>query len=387
MKQTWAQWFSLLNLGVERWAGFFTWALVSGSALYFLGRRSASSYFSANWWAVFALFCLFILLFALATRDKPYQHEPRSRLLLIGLQLLTIVFLYWQVPYNFIAILGVMWVSQLPYFMGLNWVTLLAFALALPQGFIYSLRWQDDYAWFTAFLFVGFNLFAAMMMAAQLREQRAREREQQTNHELRTTQALLKEATRQAERTRIARNVHDVVGHHLTALSIQLQLAERQTSATQSLAHAAITQSRSIAQLLLADVREAVADMRAAEATNVSELLATALIQVPGKQIDLQVDEDLSCQQWRVAETMLRSVQEGVTNFIRHSRGNKLHIEVTLQALQWQLLMMDNGSASAPVMGNGLRGMRERVEELGGRWQLDNQHGWQLTIELPREPQ
>ncbi|WP_127346338.1 histidine kinase [Pseudidiomarina mangrovi] len=391
MKQTWSHWFSQLNLGVERWAGFFTWALVSGSGLYFFGQRSLSSYFSLSWWWALALFVAFIVLFVLATRDAPYRREPGTRLLLIAVQLLVIVLLYWQVPYSFIAILAVMWVSQLPYFMALNWVTLMAFVLAIPHALIYGLHWHDDYAWLTAFLFVGFNLFAAMMMAAQLREQRAREREQQANQELRTTQALLKEVTRQAERTRIARNIHDLVGHHLTALSIQLQVAERQTSTGDSAAHKAIAQSRSIAQLLLADVREAVADMRAAEATNVAELLATALLEAPGKRIALEVAPDLQCQHWGIAEVLLRAVQEGVTNFVRHSHGTQLRINVQLQPQQWLLTLVDNGGVSQqPVtdseLGNGLKGMRERVEELAGHWQLDRHDGWQLSIRLPRVP-
>lgn len=387
MKQTWSQWFSHLNLGVERWAGFFTWALVSGSGLYFLGQRSSSSYLSAYWWLVLVLFVLFIALFVWSTREAPFKHEVATRRVLVVMQFALIMLLYWYVPYNFVAILAVMWVSQLPYMMGLNWVTLIAFAVAAPHALIYSLHWQDKYAWLTSLLFVGFNLFAAMMMAGQLREQRAREREQQINQELRTTQALLKEATRQAERTRIARNIHDLVGHHLTALSIQLQVAERQTGTPDSAAHAAIAQSRSIAQLLLADVREAVADMRAAEATNVAELLSTALLKVPGKRINLQVDADLHCQQWQVAEVMLRAVQEGVTNFVRHSNGSELQIEVQLQAQQWHVTMVDNGSIGKVQLGNGLSGMRERVEELGGQWQLDHRTGWRLTLVLPRATQ
>lgn len=330
MKNVIAHRFTHLNLGLERWAAFFTWALVSGASLYFLGARSASPYFSPSWWFALIVFVVFITLFVIATRDRPFQHEALVRPSLIGLQLLIVIGLYWLVPYNFVAILAVMWISQLPYLMPLNWVALAAFGLAIPHALIYGLYWQDKYAWLTAMLFVGFNLFAAMTMAAQLREQRGREREQQINQELRTTQALLREATRQAERTRIARNIHDLLGHHLTALSIQLQLAERQTDPSNSAVRSALGQSRSIAQLLLADVREAVAELREAEATPIAQLLQDALIAIPAKQIQLQVDPDLHCGHWRIAEVMLRAVQEGVTNFARHSSGDQLQIAVQL---------------------------------------------------------
>lgn len=84
---------------------------------------------------------------------------------------------------------------------------------------------------------------------------------------------------------------------------------------------------------------------------------------------------------------MLRAVQEGVTNFVRHSNGSELQIEVQLQAQQWHVTMVDNGSIGKVQLGNGLSGMRERVEELGGQWQLDHRTGWRLTLVLPRATQ
>ena len=111
-----------------------------------------------------------------------------------------------------------------------------------------------------------FNLFAMIMSNTAIKESKAREEADALNRQLLSTQQLKKQALTQDERLRIARNIHDVLGHHLTALTINLQVASRKADLLESTESQAIKrqveQSHSIAKLLLSDVREAISDIR-----------------------------------------------------------------------------------------------------------------------------
>ena len=88
---------------------------------------------------------------------------------------------------------------------------------------MFALVWeQTNGLWLTAILFWTFNLFSLMMMESRKQAEVAREQAEQANRELRALQDLMQQASRKDERTRIARDIHDLVGHHLTALSLHL---------------------------------------------------------------------------------------------------------------------------------------------------------------------
>jgi signal transduction histidine kinase len=111
----------------------------------------------------------------------------------------------------------------------------------------------------SATLFLMFNLFALIMMNTAIKERRAREQANQLNRELLATHSLLRQASQQAERVRIARNIHDLLGHHLTALTINLQVASR---IVEGEAKEKVEQCHSLSKVLLSDVREAVSEIR-----------------------------------------------------------------------------------------------------------------------------
>lgn len=370
------------NYGVDRWAAGFTWGLLAVSCLYFLAQRSSSAIGSGHWNIAAVSFLLFYLAFHLATQHTPLPNEPRLRIGLVVVQFFLVVFLFFLVPYNFVAILMVLWAAQLPYFMPLNRAIALSPLVALPHFFVYHFYWQDTYAWLSSVLFWTFIIFSMTMMGTQLREARARENEQRINRELRATQALLAEASKQSERTRIARNIHDLLGHHLTALSINLQVAERKSDGD---AKALIANSRSIAQLLLADVREAVSTIRESESINISNALAALHVDVPGKNIVIECPSSLSIDDIDTAEAIIAMVQESLTNFLRHSRGNTFTAKITDQHREIRVLVHDNGQKIKFVEeGNGLRGLRERIALANGQLTLSFADGMSLNATLPR---
>jgi len=116
-------------------------------------------------------------------------------------------------------------------------------------------------------LFLGISLFAFMSSVVAMRQNTARVELRMVNSELRATQALLEENTRIAERVRIARELHDLVGHHLTALTLNLEVVTHLVDG-KVLGH--VQQAHSLAKLLLADVREVVSEMREGDKVNLA---------------------------------------------------------------------------------------------------------------------
>ncbi len=374
---------SLRDYGFERWAGLFTWALLTAISLWLIAERPDTQFLSLGWFAVLGLFVAFIAAFSFATQDEPLPQEPASRFLLLGLQLLCVYGLFWLIPLNFLAILLTMWCVQLPHFFPVRTAAVIALIISVPHALIFQLHWDYSNAWLSTLLFWAFHLFAILMMASQLREVRAREREQATNRELRATQALLTEVNKQNERTRIARNIHDLLGHHLTALAIQLQVAERQSEGD---VKKVLQRSQSIAKLLLSDVREAVSEIRSNSDMPLSTILQELVYEVPGKEVVLDVEPSLHLQQVEVADAVVRIAQEGITNFVRHSRGDRFTVRVRAADNTLVVEMSDNGTLGKVVeFGNGLRGMQARTEALNGVFSCNTEQGLAIAIELPME--
>jgi len=121
-------------------------------------------------------------------------------------------------------------------------------------------------------IFLGISLFAYMSGVVSLRQHISRDALRKVNSELRATQALLADNTRIAERVRIARELHDLVGHHLTALTLNLEVATHLVDG-KALDH--VQQAHSLAKLLLADVREVVSDMRVDDKVDLAAALRT----------------------------------------------------------------------------------------------------------------
>ncbi|RUO64740.1 sensor histidine kinase [Idiomarina ramblicola] len=368
------------HLDHEQWVAILSWALLTSFCLYMLGQRATSPFFGLHWLVSATAFLVFIVSFAIATRDKPYSNEPWLRLSLIVVQLVAIYSLYYLVPYSFVAILMTICVAQLPYYTSIRNSVLLSVPLSLPLWFIYQFVWSDNYAWISALLFWAFNLFSIVTMGTRMRETKALEREQAINRELRATQMLLQEASKQNERTRIARNIHDLIGHHLTALSINLQVASRKAGDD---LRPVLEKSQSITKLLLSDVREAVSDLRDSAVLNIEETLE-ALSGISGeKTIKVKCDKDLNIQRVDIADTILRVSQEAVTNFLKHSNGDAQALVVSRQGKLLNLTITDNGKVRQVKEGNGLRGIHERAAKVGAELQIEAaSEGFRIQLTL-----
>jgi signal transduction histidine kinase len=314
------------------------------------------------------------------------------------------------VPYSYLAIFVVIWSAILPYYVPWKHCLVLSVPIAIPTALIQANLWHEQQAVLTGALFWTFNLFAMIMSNTAIKEARAREDADALNRQLSSTQQLMKQALTQDERLRIARNIHDVLGHHLTALTINLQVASRKVSMLEGKdpqdIKKHVEQSHSIAKLLLSDVREAVSDIRENAAINFSDAVHALVEELPRPRVALHIDDNLSLTNVSIADCLLRCMQEALTNVIKHSSAQFFVISLQQQDGSYYLCMQDSCVPSDPkaylsnlelnleeakhihdaavTPGNGLKGMQERVSSLGGHiaWQ-QNKDGFQIDIQIP----
>jgi signal transduction histidine kinase len=231
---------------------------------------------------------------------------------------------------------------------------------------------------------LGFQGFAVAAIASARGEAEARMVLARTNAELLATRTLLDEATRARERTRIARDLHDVLGHNLTALGLQLEIASH---VGEEAARAQVAKARELTSHLLDDVRDVVASMRPEGSASLVAAIRALVVEVPGLAIHLDVPESLVVEDSCRAECVVRCVQEIVTNTRRHARGaENLWIRLCREGDDVTVEAHDDGRAAEETCdGQGLRGMRSRLEEMGGRLEVRRapERAFAISARLP----
>jgi signal transduction histidine kinase len=234
-------------------------------------------------------------------------------------------------------------------------------------------------------LYVGVSGFVYVAGLVAKQQAEAREEQRRLNAELRATRSLLADSARVGERLRISRELHDLLGHHLTALSLNLEVAGHLSDGK---AQEHVRQAHTLARLLLTDVREAVSAMRGEERIDLEAALRTLIEGVPSLRVQLDVDGPLAFDDPQGAQVLVRCAQEIITNAIRHAQAQRLWLRVARQGRELHLAARDDGVGSdAFTPGNGLSGMRERLKTVGGRVEVSTApgQGFSIDIHLPLE--
>lgn len=271
----------------------------------------------------------------------------------------------------------------LPMALALAWLIGQILLLVLVLHNIPDLAFAD--AALSGGLFLGMSGFAFVTGMVALQQHAARDELRKVNSELRATQALLADNTRIAERVRIARELHDLVGHHLTALTLNLEVATHLADG-KALEH--VQQAKSLAKLLLADVREAVSEMREDDKVDLAAALRTLVGGTPEPRIHLDLPSSLALTDPVRAQVLLRCTQEMITNSVRHAQADNLWISLRQDDLGLALTARDDGRGVDEVeAGNGLNGMRERLRQLGGELKIETSpgSGFALRAWMPME--
>ncbi len=228
-------------------------------------------------------------------------------------------------------------------------------------------------------LYLVLQAAAYLGLLAMLREGESRLRLSEANVRLRAAAALLAESSRAQERLRIARELHDLIGHQLTVLALELEVASHQAEGE---AAESVGRARAVTRSLLADVRGTVGEMRGGD-RRLGEALESVVADLPEPSVHLRVDEAAVVDEARTA-ALIRCSQEVITNAIRHSHAANLWIEVAAEGDALVFEARDDGVGAAEVvLGNGLRGIAERVEALGGTVDFRGRDGFRVRAEVP----
>ncbi|HEV2271336.1 MAG TPA: sensor histidine kinase [Steroidobacteraceae bacterium] len=201
------------------------------------------------------------------------------------------------------------------------------------------------------------------------------------NKRLGLAQDQIEHLAKVAERERIARDLHDVLGHTLSVVVLKSELAGKLMGSDLERARREIGEVEQIGRQALAEVREAIRGYRA-DGLFAEIARARRTLDAAGVSLDCHTDGvRLEPAQESVLSLVLR---EAVTNILRHAGATSCRLEVAADDRGTVLRVEDNGRGAIQREGNGIRGMRERVEALGGRLEIESRQGTRLTAEIPR---
>ncbi|GAB3337234.1 sensor histidine kinase [Marilutibacter aestuarii] len=377
-----------------RYAGLFTWVVVGVPLLYLYSwswlleaggvESGVAAAFAAMPWAAIGAYALFGASYAWLTRELGGRQVRWVDQLFLLVLTASAVGVSYFTETGLGSILLMVTASVLPWMLplrvGVAW-------LVLSQLIIVPVYIRLDLPVFEAVmqsvLYAGFSGFVFVTSLVARQQSLAREEQRQLNAELRATRALLAESARVNERTRISRELHDLLGHHLTALSLNLEVASH---LSEGRVKDHVRQAHTLARLLLTDVREAVSQLREGGAIDLESALRPLAENVPSLNIQMDIQSPLTVDDPERAHTLLRSTQEIITNTVRHAHARNLWIEARSEDGMIVMRARDDGrGADSPVPGNGLQGMRERLQQQGGELTIETrpQAGFSLRLVLP----
>jgi two-component system, NarL family, sensor histidine kinase DesK len=227
-------------------------------------------------------------------------------------------------------------------------------------------------------LTVGLTIFISMIVGISNIFVAQQKRSQ---YKLRLAHDEIERLAALAERERIARDLHDVLGHTLSVIVLKSELAGRLVERDPERAAQEIGDVEKTARTALKEVREAIGGYRsqglAAEVEMARNTLQTAGVAMACESPVPKLTAE--------EETVLcLALREAVTNIVRHAHATQCRMRfATTEDRFHSLLVEDDGPNPVKQEGNGLRGMRERVQSLGGRFSISSEHGTTLLVELP----
>ena len=377
-----------------RYAGLFTWAMVGLPLLYswirplYIRASDDELILPPMPWQGWVAYFVFGISYTWLTRGLDRRNRTVADYVLLLLLTLAALGVSYFNGSGLGSVLLMVAACVLPWLLPLSvgsaW--LLISQLATVPVFALLLNFPLLDALMQSLLYAGFSGFVFITSLVALQQSQAREEQRRLNAELRATRALLAESARVNERTRISRELHDLLGHHLTALSLNLEVAGH---LSEGRVKEHVQQAHTLARLLLTDVREAVSQLREGGAIDLSAALRPLAENVPKLDIHMDIRQPLTVEDPERAHVLLRCAQEAITNAVRHAGAHNLWMSADSDGRRVVLQVRDDGDGVDQVTpGNGLQGMRERLQQLGGRLDIATRrgHGFQLTMTLPVAP-
>jgi two-component system sensor histidine kinase DesK len=332
---------------------------------------------SLTYWLWFAAFyvAFFALFFAIAKTEGRFQR---------ALIVLMFVLSYAYFPFNESACGAFVYPAVIMAFVARRTRTYILILIAAVIGIMLE-TWlfhnldigamQFRMSWWSGAMGAFFCIVIGLSNLAYSRQQQASFMLQRANDEI-------EHLAQVAERERIARDLHDLLGHTLTVIAIKSELANRLLERDPARAKQEMLDVEQTARKALADVREAVAGYRSegltAEISRARRTLLSAEVTLNTSiaNVELTAGE---------ANVLCLCLREAVTNIVRHAHASTCDVQLVSTDTGLCLSIDDNGTGSADKEGNGLRGMRERVASVQGKLRFAStpETGTRLTVTLP----
>ena len=240
--------------------------------------------------------------------------------------------------------------------------------------------------------------FVVLFTQLRLNEQDARIKAEELTRQLEVANRQLAEYASQAEelaatqeRNRLAREIHDNLGHYLTIVNVQIEAAKITSESDPSRALDALNKAQELARKGLTSVRESVAALRVSPVENrpledaIAELIEES--QTSGITTNFKIIGESKPVESKAALALYRIVQEGLTNVRKYANASHVDVELDFsQSDTIRLMLRDDGAGAADTDGGfGLIGLRERVQLLGGEFKIQTQpsQGFQIDVTLP----
>jgi two-component system, NarL family, sensor histidine kinase DesK len=209
------------------------------------------------------------------------------------------------------------------------------------------------------------------------------------NVALRLSQEEMGRMAAMAERERIGRDLHDLLGHTLSVIALKSELAGRLITRDIDAAKREIIEVQNVARNALSEVRRAVSGMRS---HGVLAECASARVALESAQVLFEYEADPITMSEEVESVLAFALREAATNVIRHAHAHRCRARLKRIGDQVRMEFEDDGRGGVKSEGNGIVGMRERLEEVGGTLELDSPVGGgtrlivTVPIELPQPP-
>jgi signal transduction histidine kinase len=295
---------------------------------------------------------------------------------LIGLPLASLAVERLSPRWRWLVYLGILAATILPILHYSTWDTALMNALFISPGIF----------------------FVAMVTQVRINEQHAREKAENltrqlefANRQLAAFAAQAEELAATQERNRLAREIHDNLGHYLTIVNVQLEAAKVTWEADPTRTLEALNKAQELAKKGLNSVRESVSALRVSPVENrplddaISELIEES--RTAGVETKFTVVGEVHTVESKVALALFRVVQEGLTNVRKHASASHVDIELNFSEADTVLLTLrDDGVGAADTSGGfGLIGLCERIHLLGGEFKVHTQpdRGFEIEVTLP----
>jgi signal transduction histidine kinase len=274
-----------------------------------------------------------------------------------------------------------------------RWLVYLGILAATILPILHYSTW--DAALMNALFISPGIFFVVMVTQIRLNEQHAREKAESLTRQLELANRQLAEFASQAEelaatqeRNRLAREIHDNLGHYLTIVNVQIEAAKVICETDPSRALDALNTAQDLAKKGLSSVRESVSALRVSPIENrpledaISELIEES--RTAGIETEFNLVGDTCPVESKVALVLFRVVQEGLTNARKHASASRVDVAMDFSQMDTiRLTLRDDGIGAADTSGGfGLIGLRERVHLLDGEFKVETQPGQGFVLEV-----